>query len=140
MMHPTNALYSFLRACIADSEQEHETDSRFLLQVPELKATLQKHKLQFASRAAKSELTELLISMVCNGNSKRGETKPLDADGKDSEDVSDGTGDLVVVPGTQGLRMVATAAAAANEKVKAGENRAVEHVALVDTDVAGNLL
>eukprot|EP00892_Ulva_mutabilis_P010563 jgi/Ulvmu1/787/UM010_0161.1 len=45
-----------------------------------------------------------------------------------------------VVPGTQALGDVATAAAAALEKVGAGENRAVEHVAMGEGDLAGNLL
>jgi hypothetical protein len=45
----------------------------------------------------------------------------------------------VVVPGTRGL-LAASAAEAAKEKEQAGENRAVEHVALREGDVAGNLL
>ena len=45
-----------------------------------------------------------------------------------------------VVPGTQRLGDVVSAAAAAQEKVGAGENRAVEHVAMGEGDLAGNLL
>lgn len=67
------------------------------------------------------------------------------ATSEDTEDAAVGDGTAVappplVVPGTQALGDVATAAAAALEKVGAGENRAVEHVAMDEGDLAGNLL
>lgn len=66
------------------------------------------------------------------------------ATSEDTEDAAPGdgaaAGTAAVVPGTQALGDVATAAAAALEKVGAGENRAVEHVAMGEGDLAGNLL
>jgi hypothetical protein len=124
-----------------------------VLQVSELKAALKKQKLPFSSRAAKSELAEILISMVNNRNSETKDgvlaaqpavDEKLNTVENQTErfslEISEAEAETAVVPGTQGLHMVATAAEAANEKVRAGENRAVEHVALGDSDVAGNLL
>lgn len=112
------------------------------MQVSELKAALKKHALPFSSRAAKPELIQLLIDVVSiTGND--GEAQPMLDAGKNTADDEEGPAQdesTVVVPGTKGLCMVATAGEAANEKVQAGENRAVEHVALGDSDVAGNLL
>lgn len=108
------------------------------LQVPQLKAVLNTRKLQFPSRATKAELAQLLLSSATPNLAERTDLKSdVDAEaallaGLRQEDV--------VAPGTQGLTVVATAAEAAEEKAKAGENRAVEHVALGDADVAGNLL
>lgn len=45
-----------------------------------------------------------------------------------------GADGLHIVPGTAAVGRVATAEEAALEKIRAGENRAVEHVALSDMD------
>jgi hypothetical protein len=123
------------------------------LQVSDLKAALRKHNQPFSSRAAKSELVETLIRLVTEstggvsrdgGDAQAAADETLAAGENQKEcfsmEASEAEAETAVVPGTQRLQAVATAAEAANEKARAGENRAVEHVALGDNDVAGNLL
>ena len=124
------------------------------MQVIDLKEALKERSISFSSRAPKAQLVELLLRKLRNPDderqqqqkptlsrlqesTKKGAQHQQEAPGA-NQGVNKGVNS--VVPGTQGLPQVATAAEAAAEKVKAGENKAVEHVALGDADVAGNLL
>lgn len=130
------------------------------MQVVDLKEALKTRNISFPSRALKSDLVEILQRTLRNpqnpdvkmadepdnteegklASSKKSEEGDEDSGMNEGVKKSVNKGVNSVVPGTQGLPQVATAAEAAAEKVKAGENKAVEHVALGDADVAGNLL
>lgn len=143
----THSIYTVCASSIRKRSEAFSESVR--LQVSELKDALKTHRLQFPSRASKAQLAKLLIESSVkqrtappehrsNGSGDgAGATQAQDSK-KPRQETKEGT--VAIVPGTKNLQVIATAAAAAQEKVQAGENRAVEHVALGDTDVAGNLL
>ena len=114
------------------------------VQVAQLKEELHRRSIAFPSRANKAALLALCLeALPSTQDSQNDEDDRAEGQLKRESEVKVEVGaaerSAKVVPGTRGLA-VATAAAAAEEKVEAGENRAVEHVALGDTDVAGNML
>ena len=132
-----------------DNTRKRSLNENLRLQVSELKDALKTRRLQFPSRASKAQLAQLLIESSVKQRTAPPEHRSNGSgDGAGATQAHDGKkprqetkqGTVAIVPGTKNLQVVATAAAAAQEKVQAGENRAVEHVALGDTDVAGNLL
>jgi len=104
-----------LESTLVDVKEEEVTGTKpsepVTLTVTELRAMLKAEG--FPTTGRKAELLERLEGRAANGGGH-------------------GPREGIINPGTRGLGEMATAEEAVREKAEAGENRAVEHVALVD--------
>ena len=111
---------------------------RHAVQMPELKTALRARSIRYPADAEAADLVELLTwaDGVAPAAPSAGDADAAAIEAAACAIVSGTAGpSAAVVPGTQQFVDVASAAEAAREKAAAGENRAVEHVALHDEAV-----